>query len=141
MDFEVSYQPLEDTYHSWEFAATAELFLTTGEVKFGRRLAELTPFIQKMPASTFWNLSGFTLVRAAAKFENGDFRLAVKNKSLELKSEMEKEFAKSPYGVYFEFEIWGNNWDVPGSRSEVLLFHQTLPRSFQQGLSLFCPEL
>ncbi len=75
VDFEVSYQPQEDTYHSWELAATAELFLTTGEVKFGRRLAELTSFIQKMPASTFWNLAGFTLARAAAKFENGDFKL------------------------------------------------------------------
>jgi len=125
VDFEVSYQPQEDTSHSWELAATAELFLTTGEQRFRGRLAELTPFIQKMPASTFWNLAGFTLARAAAKIENGDFKRAVKNKSLELKSEMEREFSKSPYGVFFEFEIWGNNWDVLdlGARSYYFIKH------------------
>ncbi len=38
---------------------------------------------------------------------------------------MEREFAKSPYGVYFEFEIWGNNWDVLdlGARSYYFIKH------------------
>lgn len=130
--FKVTHQPLEDEYHSWELTAAAELFLTTGETKYKKRLLELIPSIKTMPAINFWRLSGFTLVRALEKIENKEFKDAVVDKLKELKILMEKEFAKSPYGVYFYFEIWGNNWDVLdfGARTYYLIKH--LPEIFDE---------
>jgi len=132
VDFEVTYQPQEDAYHSWELAASSELFLTTGEEKFRKKLLELAPFIRQMPASTFWNQSGFTLARAAAKMEDESFKAAVAEKARELVKEMEKEFAKSPYGVYFEFEVWGNNWDVLDLGARTYFFIKQFPDIFKE---------
>jgi len=122
--FEVCYQPLEDEYHSWEMAAAAELFLTTGEAKYKKRLLELIPHIKARPASHFW-WSGLTLARVMPKIENNPFKKAVVEKAKELKNLMEKEFSKSPYRVYFEFKVWGNNWDVLelGARTYYLIKH------------------
>lgn len=130
VDFEVTYQPQEDATHSWEMTAAAELFLTTGEEKYRTRLAELEPFVGKMPVETFGNLSGFTLARAAAKMGEGTFKGAVAAKARELKKWTETEFAKSPYGVAFEFYIWGNNWDVLDFAARAYFFVKHFPEIF-----------
>jgi len=129
--FEVCYQPLEDEYHSWEMAAAAELFLTTGEAKYKKRLFELIPQIKAMPASHFW-WSGFMLARIVPKIENDEFKEAVIKKASELKNLMEKEFSKSPYRVYFEFQVWGNNWDVLNLGARNYYFIKHFPEIFDQ---------
>ncbi len=130
--FMVSYQPLEDEYHSWELSATAELFLTTGDIKYKNRLLELVPYIKTMPAIHFWQFSGFTLVRALEKIKDKEFKDAVVDKLKELKILIEKEFAKSPYGVYFQFEIWGNNWDVLDLGARIYYFIKHFPEIFPE---------
>ncbi|MBE0460764.1 MAG: glycoside hydrolase family 9 protein [Candidatus Aminicenantes bacterium] len=130
--FRVTYQPIEDEYHSWEIAATAELFMTTGNVKYKNRLIELVPHIKAMPPSYFWQLSGFTLVRALEKIENIEFREIIVEKLKELKNLMKAEFDKSPYGVYFVFHVWGNNWDVLDLGARTYYFIKHFPEIFDE---------
>ncbi|NIM90937.1 MAG: hypothetical protein GTO17_08315 [Candidatus Aminicenantes bacterium] len=129
--FEVCYQPLEDEYHSWEMAAAAELFLTTGEAKYKKRLLELIPYIKARPASHFW-WSGLTLARVMPKIENSQFKKAVVEKAKELIKHMEKEVSKSPYRVYFEFKVWGNNWDVLQLGARSYYFTKHFPEIFDE---------
>ncbi len=110
--YEVSYQPQESEHHSLELAAAAELYLTTGKATYKDRLLSLAPFVRDMPALDFWQLSGSSLVRALAKVENSTYKTIIIEKLREVKVSIEEEFAKSPYRVYFDFKIWGNNWDV-----------------------------
>lgn len=130
--FKVSYQPQEDEYHSWEITATAELFLTTGDVKYKNRLIELIPYIKTMPPFYFWQFSGFTLVRALTKIENDDLKEAVVEKARELKILMGEEFAKSPYGVNFYFKVWGNNWDVLDLGARIYYLIKHFPEIFDE---------
>jgi len=130
--FKVTYQPLEDEYHSWELAATSELFLTTGDAKYKKRLLELIPFIKAMPPFYFWQYSGFTLVRVLEKLENKEFKKAVIDKLKELKNLMKDESAKSPYGVNFHFRVWGNNWDVLDLGARTYYFIKHLPKIFDE---------
>jgi endoglucanase len=132
--FSVSYQPVEDEFHSWELAATAELFLTTGENQYRNRLLELTPFIEKMPVMNFSGVSGFTMVRALEKIDAPEFRNSVILKSKELKSLLEEETAESPYGVIFDFKVWGNNWDVLDHAAKTYYFIKHLPEIFSEDL-------
>lgn len=129
--YEVCYQPLEDEYHSWEMAATAELFLTTGENKYKEKLLELFPHFITMPASQFW-WSGFTMARVLPRIENKYFENAVVEKARELKKAMEEEFSKSPYQVYFEFRVWGNNWDVLDLGARTYYFIKHFPEIFDE---------
>lgn len=131
VNLEVSYQPQEDAYHSWELAAAAELFLTTGERQYKDKLLALLPSIKRMPEGQFGSLTGFTLVRALARLDdNSEFKAVVVEKARELKAYLEKEFAGSPYGVPFDFGVWGNNWDVLESGARLYFFIKHLPDLF-----------
>jgi endoglucanase len=110
--YEVCYQPQEDEHHSLELAAAAELYLTTGKTIYKDRLLSLVPSVKNMPAIDFWKISGYTLVRAFEKVEDLTYKRIITEKLREVKDCMEAEFSKSPYRVYFDFKIWGNNWDV-----------------------------
>lgn len=130
--FDVSYQPLEDKYHSWELTAAAELFITTGDIKYKNRLLELIPHIKSMPPFYFWRLSGFTLVRAMEKVKNDEFKKVMTEKAKALKNLMKYEFARSPYSVYFYFKVWGNNWDVLDLGGRTYYFIKHFPEIFDQ---------
>lgn len=132
IDFEVTYQPQEDEFHSWELNAAAELFLTTGEAKYRRRLLELAPFIGKMPAATFGGVAGFTLARVAAKVEDQGFEAVVAKKAAEVAALLVKQFATNPYGVVFDFEVWGNNWDVLDVGVKTYYFIKHFPGLFKK---------
>jgi len=129
--YEVCYQPIEDEYHSWELAAAAELFLTTGDIKYKKRILEIFPHFLSTPASQFW-WSGFTLARILPKMENSRLKEAVADKAKELKELMETEFSKSPYQVYFEFRVWGNNWDVLDLGARTYYFIKYFPEIFDE---------
>ncbi|MGD8540050.1 MAG: glycoside hydrolase family 9 protein [Candidatus Aminicenantes bacterium] len=123
--YEVCYQPQEDKNHSWELAAAAELYLTTGKETYKNQLLSLAPSVKNMPAFAFWQTSGSTLVRALEKVEHTTYEKIITEKLMEVKECMKEEFAKSPYRVYFDFKIWGNNWDglVLGANSYFFIKH------------------
>ena len=130
VDFDVTYQPQEDEFHSWELAATAELFLTTGEEAYRRRLVELVPSIRAMSVRAFGGVAGFTLARAAGRTGDESFQTAVAAQAAELAKVTAKEFAGNPYGVPFEFYVWGNNWDVLDAAARLYYFIKHYPDTF-----------
>ncbi|MFH1742351.1 MAG: glycoside hydrolase family 9 protein [bacterium] len=130
VNFSVAYQPQEDQFHSLELSAAVELYLTTGKDKYKDRLLALTPSIEQMPALTFGHGVGFTLVRVLPKVENEVLKKAIREKSKEYRAAIELEFAKSPYGVYLHFGIWGNNWDVLQQTARLYFFIRHFPDLF-----------
>jgi hypothetical protein len=66
------------------------------------------------------------------KIENSQFKKAVVEKARELIKHMEKEFSKSPYRVYFEFKVWGNNWDVLYLGARSYYFTKHFPEIFDE---------
>ncbi|MDH7513020.1 MAG: glycoside hydrolase family 9 protein [Clostridiales bacterium] len=134
--FEVCYQPQEDQFHSWELSAAAELFLTTGEIKYRERLLDLIPSIEEMPPDRFVKGPGFTLVRALDRVNDERYKKIILKKAEELKAYLKEEFARSPYGVLFHFRVWGNNWDVLDLAGRLYYFIKHLPDVFPQDFVL-----
>lgn len=130
--FDVCYQPLEDGYHTWEIIATAELFMSTGYEQYREKLFTFMPSIRAMPPMTFWKHSGFTLIRTLQKIENSEFKKTVIDKAREMNTLMKKEFSKSPYSVFFNFKVWGNNWDVLDLSARSYFFIKNLPEIFKE---------
>jgi hypothetical protein len=130
--YEVCYQPQEDEHHSWEITAAAELYLTTGKETYKNRLLSLAPSVRSMPALDFWQKSGSTLVRALTKVGDLTYEEIINTKLKEVKEYMEEEFAKSPYRVYFDFKIWGNNWDVLVLGANSYFFIKHFPTIFDE---------
>jgi hypothetical protein len=130
--FDVCYQPLEDGYHTWEIIAAAELFMSTGHEKYREKLFTFIPSIRAMPPMVFWKNSGFTLIRTLQKIENNEFKKTVIDKAREMNTLMKKEFSKSPYNVFFDFKVWGNNWDVLDLGARSYFFIKNLPEIFNE---------
>ncbi|MFV2065846.1 MAG: glycoside hydrolase family 9 protein [Pirellulales bacterium] len=130
VQFQVAYQPQEDAFHSWELAATAELFLTTGDAIYRDRLLALLPSIEQMPAARFGRGVGYTLLRASERLDSEPFRRAIGRKAQEFSQVLRGELAKSPYGVQMDFGIWGNNWSVLQQTARLYFFVKQFPRLF-----------
>jgi endoglucanase len=130
--YEVCYQPQEDEHHSLELAAAAELYLTTGKATYKDRLLSLSSSVKDMPAFDFWQISGPTLVRALEKIDDPTYKTIIVEKLQEVKSAMDKEFSRSPFGVYFDFKIWGNNWDVLVLGANAYFFIKHFPEIFDE---------
>ncbi len=130
--YEVCYQPQEDEHHSWELAAAAELYLTTGKETYKNRLLSLVSSVKDMPSFDFWQTSGSTLVRALEKIDDSKYKTIITEKLTGVKEYMEGEFAKSPFRVYFDFKIWGNNWDVLVLGASTYFFIKHFPEIFDE---------
>ncbi len=128
--YDVSYQPREDEYHSWELSAAAELLLTTREERYRRRILELIPAIEKIPVERFGKGAGFNLLRALTLVKDNQYEKVILKKAAELKAYLTREFARSPYGVPFDFRVWGNNWDVLDLAARLYYFIKHLPELF-----------
>ncbi len=128
--FQVAYQPQEDSFHSWELAATAELWLTRKDEKYKERLLALLPSIEKMPADTFGHGVGFTLLRALSEVDSDAFHNAILKKSKEFSESLSARFSKSPYNVSMSFGIWGNNWSVLQQTARLYFFAKQFPELF-----------
>ncbi|NIA12946.1 MAG: hypothetical protein GWP08_02610 [Nitrospiraceae bacterium] len=128
--FPVAYQPQEDDTHSLELAATAELYLSTGNEKYKERLLALIPSIEAMAADRFGHGVGFTLLRVLPEIDNATFQDAIAKKSKAFSDAVEKRSSQSPYGVSMGFGIWGNNWGVLQQTARLYFFAKQFPELF-----------
>lgn len=128
--FPVAYQPQEDDSHSWELAATAELYLSTDDEQYKNRLLALIPSIEAMPATRFGHGTGFTLLRVLSKLKDDTFHQVIRKKSKEFQESWATTFSKSPYGVTMNFGIWGNNWTVLQHTARLYYFVKQYPDLF-----------
>ncbi|MBN1428677.1 MAG: glycoside hydrolase family 9 protein [Anaerolineae bacterium] len=90
-----------------EVLAAAELFLTTGEDGYCKRLLELGSVIRENIAWT-----GASMARVLPLIDDEAFTRGLKDVLERLKAEHEKDLADNPYGVPLHFEIWGEGWSL-----------------------------
>ena len=130
--FRCGYNPIEDQYHSWEIAAAAEMFLTTGEQKYREKLLSYLPVIKDMPLNIF-NKSGFELVRVRDKIDDPQFSRVVLQKTKEMKEDLDKKLAETPFEVPVRLG-WGGTWTMLKNAGKLFYFIEAYP-------DLFSPEL
>ena len=115
-----AYNPQENKYHSLEMAATAELFLATGDRKYRTKLLEFTAVIDSMPVPVFAE-TGFNLVRVNEAIEDKKFSRTLLKKATELREALQAELDKTPYQVQMHLG-WGSNWSILKNAGKLFFF-------------------
>lgn len=142
-----AYVPRDSGFRTQEIAASAELFLTTGEAAYRKRLLELLPQIQGMSPEMFAQGPGSALVRALARMGDAGFAAAVRKKAEEWKQALARRVASSPYGVPWPAEVgsyegtrsrfvWGLGWNFQTAAMHHYFFARHLPELFDESLLL-----
>jgi Glycosyl hydrolase family 9. len=90
-----------------EVMAAVELLLTTGEVRYRRRLLELWPVIQKNIARVGWSVT-----RALPLIEDVAFAHNLRAALQEFKAALDADLSTNPFGVPFHPHIWGAAWNI-----------------------------
>jgi hypothetical protein len=132
VNFTVAYQPQEDSYHSWEMAAAADLFITTVNNKYRDKLLSFVPVIREMPVQQFKE-TGFNLVRVKDRVNDINFSEVLLEKAKEVRQDLQKELNKTPYSVTL-YLGWGSNWSILKTAAKLFYFIETYP-------DLFDPEI
>lgn len=114
-----------------EVLAAAELLITTGENKYGERLAELLPVIEKAPGSVGW-----AAARALKYMENDGFKKEVEEALRTYKTTLDSTLATNPYGVPWKPRIWGIGWDIQDYAVTQYYLTQTFPELFDKEIVL-----
>ena len=130
--FKSGYNPKEDKYHSLEMAATAELFLATGDEKYRQKLLSYIPVIKEMPVSSF-NISGFELVRVKDKVNDPVFSSVLYEKAKEVKANLDKKLKATPFNAPVHLG-WGGTWAMLKNAGKYFFFVEAYPE-------LFSPEV
>jgi hypothetical protein len=90
-----------------EVIAAVELFLTTGEERYGGRLAELLPVVEEHVGRVGW-----AAARAASLLGDESFERALREALAARRDELRAELAANPYGVIYRPQIWGIAWNI-----------------------------
>ncbi|HKK80854.1 MAG TPA: glycoside hydrolase family 9 protein, partial [Prolixibacteraceae bacterium] len=87
--------------------AASELYLTTEDDKYKSYLLAQTDYITKNISRIGWYLG-----RAEKKMDDSDFSNAVRIAMVDLKDQIEKQGAETPYGIPYSPHIWGAGWNI-----------------------------
>jgi len=90
-----------------EVLAASELLITTGDKKYGERLAMLMPVIKEVPGEVGWSAA-----RAMKYMNNEEFNKGLKEALSKYKVQLDSSLATNPFGVPWRPHIWGIGWDI-----------------------------
>jgi len=127
-----SASPRETKYHNLEMSATAELFMTTGNQKYRDKLISYIPIINAMPVSYF-NRTGFNLVRVKDQVDDKKFSKLLFAKAKEVREDLQKKLEATPYNISVHLS-WGGNWSLSKTAAKLFYFIEAYP-------DLFDPEM
>ena len=99
-----------------EIAATAELWLTTDEPRYQKRLYQLLPQIRSAPPEQVGRGPGWTLVRLLPKVSDPEFRNVVLEMAKKWKAAAGAAEASNPYGVRLPSWVLKSDWKLDSSR-------------------------
>jgi hypothetical protein len=143
-----AYTPRDSGFRSEEIAATAELFLTTGESVYRDHLTALRPVIETIDAQAFGSGPGWTLARVAASLNDDRLTAVVRRLATEWKAVAERVAARNPYGVHYPEEVlepgyklesrsgihsgfvWGHGWTLQSDAVRHYYLHKHMPELF-----------
>jgi hypothetical protein len=95
-----------------EIAATAELWLTTDEPAYQKRLYALLPQIRSAPPDQAGRWSGWMLARLLPKVSDPEFRALVLEIAKKWRAAADAIEAASPYGVRFPSFVLKPDWKL-----------------------------
>jgi endoglucanase len=131
-----------------EVAATAELWLTTGDAAYQQRVYALLDHVRTAPPEQFGRGPGWTLVRLMPRASDPEFRKLVLDKATKWKAAMDALESSNPYGIRFPSWVlrpgWkldspaqlrggammGFGWDLQTDAMHHYFFHKHLPEIF-----------
>ena len=90
-----------------EVLAAAELLIITGEARYRQRLLDLWPVIQE---NITW--VGWCMARALPLVEDDTFVRNLREVLQSRKVTLDAELSENPFGVPFQFRIWGDGWNI-----------------------------
>jgi hypothetical protein len=105
--------------------AAVELLITTGERRFAARLKALLPMIEARADSVGW-----TVARVLARMNDPKFTRRVGAALAGYGKKLRASIEKNPFGVPFDWQIWGVTWDIQDYAVCQYFLHQAYPREF-----------
>ncbi|MBR1651596.1 MAG: glycoside hydrolase family 9 protein [Lachnospiraceae bacterium] len=108
--------------------ASSELLISTGDEKYKEFLHNSMGFIRKNIRGLGW-----IICRSIDMLDAMDYD-TIKSAMPDLKAEMDKMKAETPYGIPYRPNIWGAGWAIQGMGSQYYFLHKTFP-------DIFGPEL
>jgi endoglucanase len=110
-----------------EVLAAVELLLTTGERRFADRLKALLPVIEARSDAIGW-----TVTRVLAKMNDPKFSRRVGAALANYGKKLRASLDKNPFGVPFDWQIWGVTWDIQEYAVGQYFLHRAYPREFSR---------
>lgn len=100
------------SFPSEEIAATAELWLTTDDPVFKKRLDELFPRIKAAHPEQVGGNAGWMLARLLPKLKDPEFRNVIVTMAKGWKAAMDAREASNPFGVRFPNDLLKSSWKL-----------------------------
>ncbi len=110
-----------------EVLAAVELLLTTGERRFAARLQALLPVIEARADAVGW-----AVTRVLARMNDREFSRRVGAALAAYGKKLRASLDKNPYGVPFDWQIWGVTWDDQEYAVGQYFLHRAYPREFSR---------
>jgi endoglucanase len=108
-----------------EIMAAVELLITTGERRFAARLKALLPVIEARADAVGW-----TVTRVLAKVNDAKFSKRVGAALAAYAKKLSSGLAQNPFGVPFDWQIWGVTWDIQDYAVCQYFLYRAYPREF-----------
>lgn len=115
-----------DSKSTAKIHAATELFLTTGETKYKDYLLSKTDFITENIGRVGWYIG-----RAEKKMNNPKFTKAIRKAMYQLRNQLAKEGAETPYGIPYRPHIWGAGWNIQAFGYNHYFLHTAYPDIFE----------
>ena len=108
-----------------EIMAAVELLLTTGERRFAARLKTMQPVIEARA-----NTIGWTVTRVLDKVNDARFSRRIGSALAQYGQKLRASLEQNPFGVPFDWQIWGVTWDIQEYAVCQYFLHRAYPREF-----------
>jgi len=105
--------------------AAVELYESTGDDNYLRRITDSEALITKNIGQTGWMVSQVINTITNKSFKS-NFRKAMKG----LAAKVDKQLSQNPYGVPYNPAIWGAGWNIESFGVEQYFLHQAYPELF-----------
>ena len=108
-----------------EIMAAVELLITTGERRFAARLKALLPVIEARAETIGW-----TVTRVLARMNDSKFSRRVGAALAAYGKNLHTNLARNPFGVPFDWQIWGVTWDIQDYAVCQYFLNRAYPQEF-----------
>jgi endoglucanase len=131
-DYEQSHPPVRfasayvpQVLEEQEVLAAVELLLATGERRFASRLKALLPVIESHADAVGW-----AAARALPRMNDARFRRRLGAVLAKYARDLRARLAGNPFGVPFDWQIWGVTWDIQDYAVGQYFLHRAFPELF-----------